>query len=578
MARRRARARESGMCIICCKEKAAPARTVCHPCHLKKAERKKFQRKKNREVIESQQIVAAHEAAGDRAGKRHLFDTAAQYYQEALGISAITLDDRQRLMQKFSMVSTFMSSPVEATAWHGRVLDSNVGDAEKVEKTVGSLARMAFQMWIHSRTQESLELRKEAARIAEKYGTAELRKMAILRLVTCLILLGHFDDAAEHLDSLGSIGNGDGLEISTEYHWRKGLIAAFRGLSRDAYEHLQKATSYAKAGPDFYRVSGVLTDYAIAALALGDLQRARALFEQALLFVRQYRLGWYITRACIDYADILARMSHYEDAHGYLLEALSSDAHAPILEEGFAKVGIPIALHLNDQSTLEKCIRPTTIDLAFQSGEPARIGSVAAAFAHLYAKQGYEHKARTVLHRALELVTYVDESVDLPLAAAQHGARADLPLARALLEKRMSFPSSGVAQACLLLFDAFVAQRTQMSEAPQLAAQAVERFDRLQWYAYSDLARSLTSLPRPTSATVTMRERPLGMSLKVLTERERQVVELALRGSTNRTIAQQLNIREHTVEKHMGSIMTRLGIRSRHQLIGAVGDLPDHQA
>ena len=52
-----------------------------------------------------------------------------------------------------------------------------------------------------------------------------------------------------------------------------------------------------------------------------------------------------------------------------------------------------------------------------------------------------------------------------------------------------------------------------------------------------------------------------------LTKREEEVAELVLKGLTNRAIARELWISEHTVESHMTSIMNRLGIRSRHQLV-----------
>jgi DNA-binding NarL/FixJ family response regulator len=59
--------------------------------------------------------------------------------------------------------------------------------------------------------------------------------------------------------------------------------------------------------------------------------------------------------------------------------------------------------------------------------------------------------------------------------------------------------------------------------------------------------------------------------LLTLTEREQQVVELVLKGLTNRVVAEKLSISENTVEKHMNSIMRRLDIRSRHQLLDLAG-------
>ena len=48
-----------------------------------------------------------------------------------------------------------------------------------------------------------------------------------------------------------------------------------------------------------------------------------------------------------------------------------------------------------------------------------------------------------------------------------------------------------------------------------------------------------------------------------LTERERQVLRLIVRGAQNKEIASQLNITERTVKAHLASIFNRLGVNSR---------------
>ncbi|MGE5264803.1 MAG: response regulator [Acidobacteriota bacterium] len=48
-----------------------------------------------------------------------------------------------------------------------------------------------------------------------------------------------------------------------------------------------------------------------------------------------------------------------------------------------------------------------------------------------------------------------------------------------------------------------------------------------------------------------------------LTEREKQVLRLLVRGAQNKEIAFQLNITERTVKAHLASIFNRLGVNSR---------------
>ncbi|MGA9944581.1 MAG: helix-turn-helix transcriptional regulator, partial [Candidatus Cybelea sp.] len=51
-----------------------------------------------------------------------------------------------------------------------------------------------------------------------------------------------------------------------------------------------------------------------------------------------------------------------------------------------------------------------------------------------------------------------------------------------------------------------------------------------------------------------------------LTGREEQVAQLIRRGARNREVAAALQISEHTVERHVSSILGRLGLRSRWQI------------
>jgi DNA-binding CsgD family transcriptional regulator len=60
------------------------------------------------------------------------------------------------------------------------------------------------------------------------------------------------------------------------------------------------------------------------------------------------------------------------------------------------------------------------------------------------------------------------------------------------------------------------------------------------------------------------------VDLTVLTERQRQLVDLALMGLPDKTIASRLGISEHTVGNHFRGIYERLGITKRSQLIAAL--------
>src|SRR5688572_30229711 len=58
-----------------------------------------------------------------------------------------------------------------------------------------------------------------------------------------------------------------------------------------------------------------------------------------------------------------------------------------------------------------------------------------------------------------------------------------------------------------------------------------------------------------------------GAPVEALSERELEVVELLALGLPNKTIARRLNISEHTVKFHVGSILAKLGAASRTEAV-----------
>jgi len=87
--------------------------------------------------------------------------------------------------------------------------------------------------------------------------------------------------------------------------------------------------------------------------------------------------------------------------------------------------------------------------------------------------------------------------------------------------------------------------------------------------------RGETVLDRDISARVARRERTSSVvttGTGTLSEREHAVLRLVSHGDTNKDIARELGITDHTVETHIGNIMIKLGARSRVEAVAlAVG-------
>ena len=70
----------------------------------------------------------------------------------------------------------------------------------------------------------------------------------------------------------------------------------------------------------------------------------------------------------------------------------------------------------------------------------------------------------------------------------------------------------------------------------------------------------------PAPSTTDAARMPQNASLDVLTDRELEVAILVGRGLTNRQIASELSISEHTAAAHVRKILKKLGLRSRAQI------------
>jgi DNA-binding NarL/FixJ family response regulator len=121
-----------------------------------------------------------------------------------------------------------------------------------------------------------------------------------------------------------------------------------------------------------------------------------------------------------------------------------------------------------------------------------------------------------------------------------------------LLERLASVPGNVLARAA---HDTLLAnERIGAARAATLRASA-ERWKQLQRPLLEHLTLSLAG-----EATTSHRRVRAGGDL---TPRELEIARLVAEGLSNRVISERLGISERTVEHHVGSILSQLGIRSR---------------
>lgn len=536
-------------------------------------------RRQRAQEAAQRRALLLHESAGDIAAAGCVYPEALSQYDEALRSPARRTGDEWRLSDKYASVLFCTHEPERAGTWLERAL-ANCRTIDKMENAAATgaiLLRLVRQCWLNALTAEALALIDEAIRLG---ATAKLRPLfgrANLQMAHYLILLGRYQEAEPFFDRGQPPRSSDDLEWRSVNYDQRAILHAARGERELAYRDFERAADMARRLPEGYWVTSVWDDYSIWALALGDIQTAQFCRERALFVARDRHVVWRVPYLSLRYADLLLELEQYDHARELVANSLTYDCKAPCIKILIASVGTRLATILEDEGLLRRCNDANALESAFRSGEPARIGRLASAVIRGCVARGEIEEATALLERALPTLRSADHVWDLTVDAAMLGDEPQRRAARALLEARSLLPSGDVAAAYLDLFDATLARRQHSRAAQRAAAQrAAQRFVKIGRVAQERTALSLAydKLPKeslPAEAPARAFRTMLG-GLSTLTLREAEVAELALKGLTNREIAKDLSISEHTVESHMASIMNRLGIRSRHQLSNMVVD------
>jgi DNA-binding CsgD family transcriptional regulator len=229
-----------------------------------------------------------------------------------------------------------------------------------------------------------------------------------------------------------------------------------------------------------------------------------------------------------------------------------------------------------------------SIAIVLSAREPMTVSAVLAPECELLVRKGMLGKARELLRRALTAAVRADPPFRLELMAARIGTVTEIGVARNALRTSRSTRLDEVAKAGLLLFDVIVAARSGLRglRYRQMAARAAGVFETVRWrllqaeaLEYAGNAASAAAIYKSAGAATDLRRLGIRYNRKgddecrPLTARQRAICNLALRGNSNRDISRALGLTEKTVEHHLSAAYSRLGIRSRWQLAGALHPL-----
>jgi ATP/maltotriose-dependent transcriptional regulator MalT len=492
--------------------------------------------------------------------ERFAYIEASVQFERALAESQ-TVEDEVRLCEKIGHAIFYSARPDLATPWFERALERCQRSDVLRPRVPDILMHLPRQYWLASRTEDALACAERAKMLAT--SNALVRRANTLA-ANYFVLLGRYDEAAIRSSVEQEPGEED-FYARTLYLNQRAIVHATQGRGADAFTNFDRAVEASKELPDGYMATVTWDDYANWAMALGRLDVARACRERALLVARERRIAWRIPYLTLRFASMLVTAGDYAHAQDLVTDAMTYDTATPVLRVLKATVGVELARTMNDESLLKRALDEKALEDAFRSGEPQRIGPIVAAYTNVAVIHRHMRRAKTLITRALAHVHQADHVGDLLSLAARYGSKADAARAYDLLQERIRLPNHRVARAYLVLWEAQTAfRRRSPTEGRQHAERAARAFGRLGWKHQQREALGFAGISQERLAASGS---ILSDLTSTLTRREAQIAELVLRGLTNHAISEILSISEHTVESHMTSILNRLGLRSRWQLM-----------
>jgi DNA-binding CsgD family transcriptional regulator len=406
---------------------------------------------------------------------------------------------------------------------------------------------------------------REAGELARRFGDADLELCAVSQLGVSLVEMGRLHEGGSLLDEAMAASLGGECEsLRTVVYTSCNMITACSQVAE-----VERASQWIHAADEFVRQYGsphlyttCRTYYAGMLFAAGQWGEAERQLAAALETARQAERSLY--------AEALARLAELRLAQGRIEEAerllagfeshhATATATAGVRLAQGDLAGAESVLHRRLRE-IERHIRPTPFPIG--AGSCLDLASALELLALIQAQRGAVGTARETVGRLAQLseqmgceaiVARADRALGRTLAATGDRDAAAATLERSLgLFAGLELPLEA-ARARLLLARTLKDGEAAAGEA----GAALETFEELG--AGRDADEAAAFLRSLGVAAARSGPRDAG----VLTKREVEVLELLAEGLSNRELAERLFLTRKTVEHHVHSVLSKLGLRSR---------------
>ncbi|HEY6327064.1 MAG TPA: helix-turn-helix transcriptional regulator [Candidatus Cybelea sp.] len=341
-----------------------------------------------------------------------------------------------------------------------------------------------------------------------------------------------------------------------------GIVLTWSGDAPGAYALLRQAHDRAVSQGRFAFAVAALERLAHEALLFGDVDAARTAIDDASRLAAAHGLAPWLPR-CLIAAARLALDAGDLGSGAHLLERAVAQTRPLGTLALCAPIGAQLAVEKGDPAALGIWTGPEIVAAALRSDDPELARAATTALLVGVESLKNHPQIRLALRRAVLGTGNPARCPELFSMAARYG---DLDEARLATRALAALPAANrrYLRAHRLLARAYLAfrfgGRTAWADHASDAARAFNAMGLRRWTNEAMLL--LVRQPGGGGRHAAQGRPPNSM----LTEREQQVADLIRRGARNREVALALQISEHTVERHVSSILGRLGLRSRWQI------------
>ena len=531
------------------------------------------------------ECAANAEPAGDLAKARHAYAEAAELYERALACGAA--DERGLVALHEKAASSYGSLGVpHKSLEHLQVAVEYYTATGDTARLVASYLELAFALRRAGDTEQESAVLRRAAALSEEIGDEKL----LLRSTAQLAIV---HAAAEEWSAVETdMRAAEPIRRHAEPPDEIRLLtsSAFLHLAKDELDawqdNFERAAAIARSYGDPGLVALSLTSYAVGARKLARFDIALAAFREAAATGRTYGPTYLATFARLGYANVLYLTGELIASRAEMLDILGDVHQSTPIRILIAQFGVALAIALRDDALAERCHAAELLDAAFATNEPIQYAPLAATVAEYHLASGKDDAAVSLLERMLEALPdgWSDCEVLLPVAVCC--SEASVERARTRLDHAAAAAQNPFADAYRELFEAYAAARFGSRERKMVHAKsAAALLRKLRMPLLEAEAFELAEQPARSVAiceTIGARRLPRRIgprpkrrsSTTHLTTREREIVDVALRGLPNSAIADELSLSERTVEAHLAAAYRKLGVRSRGELISVLRSNP----